>query len=91
MILTNIYFKRRPSTLSGKKYSVSAVFLLCLSTGAIAGEASAPAHAPRLRPAGEASAPAHAPRLRPVGEASAPAHGPYLRPAGEASAPAHAP
>jgi phosphomannomutase/phosphoglucomutase len=33
------------------------------------GEASAPAHAPRLRPVGEASAPAHAPRLRPVGEA----------------------
>jgi phosphomannomutase/phosphoglucomutase len=48
------------------------------------GEASAPAHAPRLRPVGEASAPAHAPRLRPVGEASAPAHALRLRPVGEA-------
>ena len=36
------------------------------------GEASAPAHAPRLRPVGEASAPAHAPRLRPVGDIPVP-------------------
>ncbi|MDO9048818.1 MAG: TonB-dependent receptor plug domain-containing protein [Methylobacter sp.] len=48
MISTNIYFKHRPSTLSGKEYPASAVFLLCLSTGAIAGEA----HAPYLNPVG---------------------------------------
>ncbi|MDI1291302.1 MAG: hypothetical protein PSV18_00960 [Methylobacter sp.] len=32
---------------------------------------------------GKASAPAHAPYLRPVGKASAPAHAPYLRPVGK--------
>ncbi|WP_432741779.1 hypothetical protein ABXJ76_15685 [Methylobacter sp. G7] len=47
------------------------------------GKASAPAHAPYLRPVGKASAPAHAPYLRPVGKASAPAHAPYLRPVGK--------
>ncbi|MDO9267486.1 MAG: hypothetical protein Q7T96_00050 [Methylobacter sp.] len=61
MIVTHRYFKRRQRASSGRKYPAPAAvlngFLLCLSTGAIAGEASAPAHAPRLRPVGEASAP----------------------------------
>ena len=69
MLATHRYFKRRQKTSPGRKYPASVVvlngFLLCLSTGAIAGEASAPAHAPRLRPVGEA--PAHAPYLPPVG------------------------
>jgi hypothetical protein len=33
-------------------------------------KASAPAHAPHLRPVGEASAPAHAPHPHPVGNAA---------------------
>jgi len=56
MLVTPRYFKRRQKTSPGRKYPASAVvlngFLLCLSTGAIADKASAPAHAPYLHPVG---------------------------------------
>jgi outer membrane cobalamin receptor len=42
MITATIYFKHQQRSLPGKKYPASAVFLLCVSTCAIADKASAP-------------------------------------------------
>lgn len=54
-----IQFKRRQIALPFNKYPASVLFVLCLSTGTIAGQAPDPID--------KAFAPAYAPYLHPVG------------------------